>query len=109
MSGRDLNPHRIHQARHYLGDDRVAQSANALRAIARGDYKRDRQAAERPREAEPGEPSPEAVRARLAATRISPGALAVACEHAEPGAYCWPSAHALCGERVAAAARARVA
>lgn len=110
MSGRDLDPHRIHQARHYIGDDKIAQSANALRAIARGEFKRDRAEPTRP-EDDPrnrGE-TPAVVSARLDRERLTPHGLTVACEHAEAGAYCWPNVRGVCGERIAVAARALAA
>lgn len=42
--------------------------------------------------------------ARVRRERVTPGALAVACEHAAPGDYCWPTARGVCAPRVAAAA-----
>jgi hypothetical protein len=49
------------------------------------------------------------IRARLDRERLAPVALSVACEHAEPGAYCWTNARGLCGERVRHAMHAQFA
>ena len=108
MSGRNIDPHRIHHAVHVIGDDLVDASASAFRAIARGDYKADRIDTTAP-DGETWESNrPEVIHARLERERMAPHALAVACQHAEPGAYCWPSARGLCAERISHAIRAQV-
>jgi hypothetical protein len=88
---------------------------NAYRAIVRGEYRDERRyyggrekppAKKGPTPASVGyEPSgmtPEQVRARWDREAVVPGALAVACLHADEGVYCWPSVRGVCGPRVAA-------
>jgi hypothetical protein len=108
MSGRDLNPNRIHLARHYLGDDKVTASRNALDAIARGKLKRDRTDTTAPEGETWAVNEPAAVHAALERSRIVPTALDHACPRcdAAPGCYCTTGALSVCGSRATLACRA---
>ncbi|KAA9143538.1 hypothetical protein F6B41_25510 [Microbacterium lushaniae] len=110
MSGRNLDPHRIHHARHVISDDKVDASANAFRAIARGEFKRDRIDTTAPEGETWGDRTPAAVIGALARSRLIPDALALACEHAEPGVSCWPGSGVVgvCGARFRAAVSAHL-
>ncbi|PRB04607.1 hypothetical protein CQ047_16590 [Microbacterium sp. MYb72] len=95
MSGRNLDPHRIHHARHVIGDAGVKASMAAYEAIAQGVYKSDLA----------GTTSTEAtaaIREALEASRLVPAALSFACAHAAADEPCWPDSivRGACGERI---------
>lgn len=109
MSGRDLDPNKVHLARQHVDDVRATQTVNAFDAIARGDYKRDRAAHVRP-DGETWERSrPENVRADLARSAVVPFALTRPCPDcgAEPGVSCARAVVAVCGTRAQIGARLR--
>jgi hypothetical protein len=101
-------------------DAAVKATENAYRAIAAGEYRDEhRYRRDAPPEQKPAEKRPpihhdtgqamtaEQVRARWEGEAVGPLALAIACDHADVGAYCFPSCGGLCGPRVRAVVAAR--
>lgn len=109
MSGRDIDQHRIREARQHVDDVRAGQTVNAFDAIARGNYKSDRAEHQRP-DGETWERStPEYVRAALERSRIVPLALSRPCPDcgAPAGMSCARAVAAVCGTRAQIGARLR--
>lgn len=115
MSGRNVDPHHIREARQYIGDARIDQSVAAFDAMARGKYKgahsrtstSDIAEHVRPDGEEWAGRSTEAVRRELERSRIIPAALTLACEHAPVGERCY--VNGICGDRASRATAAKYA
>lgn len=105
----DDQRHHLRDARQYIGDERIGQSVHAFDAIARGDYKRDREEHQRPDGETWARNTPEAVRVALERSRVVPLALTRRCPDcgAEAGVSCARALVAVCGSRVQIAVRLR--
>lgn len=112
------NTNRVRIAHQTHVDPKMNATEVAFRAIADGTYRgggdwdrartRDRrpewQRAERPVKVAVSQSNTDldAEHARIQRDRIGHLALAVACDHADAGQWCWPTSRGLCGDRVTA-------
>lgn len=115
MSGRDLDAHRIHHARHpdHISDRERDATEVAYRAIARGEYQhRSRSTAALDLGHDDDGPSPEAVAVVVAGLRrnaVVPLALMFGCPTcgAPAGSLCGVVGRGVCGSRVVVGIHAR--